>query len=531
MPVPRTRILAAVDLAIDNVIIEGLSDIFPRCFEEEHLKDNKVREKVRTSVVTTITNSLSQRKIGPLEVHPIAHVLFPKRQTFEYRRAALIEPVDTIKYLSIVLLAADQIESHRVSTNRNILHSYRYAPSAGRLFDPRWNYSSFKDAVNRKALDSQAKVAVRTDISAFYDRVNLHRLESVLHAASVDPQIVATINELLITWSNRDSFGLPVGSNASRILAEAALSDVDEYLLSNDVRFVRFVDDFVLFANSAREAHFALSLLVHALSLQGLHLAAKKTRLMDVEEIRSEFLHEADQREDEEKSLDLWTVSDSGTGYSGTLPTIWNTLTPAQIVTLDSKSPDERFQEISAKNIAHQSEIRDYINSVAHRFAYEHFGNLPQISENCPELTPFLVDMLIKNGDRIEPNVRNKVADGFEKILGSPRFTPEYVLLAAVRLLSDENFARPNTLFRFVRNSLRNSGHFASRAALLGLEGKVTHSQALEIRTWFERASQWERRAIVRVVDAALSESERRPWHKNIRTFLSNDVLMAAVID
>jgi hypothetical protein len=45
-------------------------------------------------------------------------------------------------------------------------------------------------------------------------------------------QILSIVNqpyrhELLLFWANRDSYGLPVGSNASRILAEASLIDVD----------------------------------------------------------------------------------------------------------------------------------------------------------------------------------------------------------------------------------------------------------------------------------------------------------------
>ena len=71
---------------------------------------------------------------------------------------------------------------------------------------------------------------VECDISNFYDRLNIHRVESILRSSDkIDEDIIGLINEILLFWANRDSYGLPVGSNASRILAEAALIEVDNF--------------------------------------------------------------------------------------------------------------------------------------------------------------------------------------------------------------------------------------------------------------------------------------------------------------
>ncbi|WP_347162197.1 RNA-directed DNA polymerase, partial [Peptostreptococcus anaerobius] len=83
-------------------------------------------------------------------------------------------------------------------------------------------------------------------------------------------------------WANRDSYGLPVGSNASRILAEVALIDVDNYLLSKGINFCRFVDDYRIFAKNAFEAHSNLALLTLKLSKEGMFLNTQKTKVKDI---------------------------------------------------------------------------------------------------------------------------------------------------------------------------------------------------------------------------------------------------------
>ena len=129
---------------------------------------------------------------------------------------------------------------------------------------------------------------MRADIAEFYRRLNLHRLESTLSSIGVDPWLVSTINEVLFYWAGRDSYGLPVGGNASRILAEAALLDVDSYLERQRVAFVRFVDDYRFFAPSAETAHSWLMLLIERLQLEGLVINQPKTAIEPIKRAEKE---------------------------------------------------------------------------------------------------------------------------------------------------------------------------------------------------------------------------------------------------
>ena len=56
-----------------------------------------------------------------------------------------------------------------------------------------------------------------------------------------------------------------VGSAASRLIAETAISDIDQLLLSEGARYVRYSDDFRFFCNSEAEAYKYLTLIARAL--------------------------------------------------------------------------------------------------------------------------------------------------------------------------------------------------------------------------------------------------------------------------
>jgi hypothetical protein len=209
----------AVRLAIDNLAKEGLDDIFPRPFEVDYLS----RAEFRKTLERQIIDALQSYNLQTLRVHPIHHVLFPKKEAFDFRRAALIDPIDSAKYLTLVLLVATNIERRRIAKTRKVAFSYRFAPRGGYLFDPKYTFTAFENHAKKRGRSPRVKVLVKCDIANFYDRLNLHRLESILLSLSLDERVVKLINELLLFWAGRDSYGLPIGSNASRILAEASL--------------------------------------------------------------------------------------------------------------------------------------------------------------------------------------------------------------------------------------------------------------------------------------------------------------------
>ena len=101
--------------------------------------------------------------------------------------------------------------------------------------------------------------------------------------------------KILSAISDGASYGLPVGGPASRILSEILLNRVDRLLTLEQIKFGRFVDDFVVFAKSREDAYSALIRLSgFLLNNEGLSLQKSKTRVMTAAEFlgTSEFTTE-----------------------------------------------------------------------------------------------------------------------------------------------------------------------------------------------------------------------------------------------
>ena len=272
----------AVKVAMLNIRKESITDVdvFSRPFEIEYLSDKRNFDIISNIVIERITKALDclNKKQEPFEalkelkLAPLRTLLIPKKNLFDFRKCSYTEPIDEIIYLSLVLMISNKIEKKRIKKANKIVYSYRLKNNLAKedkptfLFDYDYSYTLFRSSISPKAKDVGAKVIISCDISNFYDRLNLHRLENaLLSIPDINKDVVILINEMLLFWSNRDSYGLPVGSNASRILAEASLIAVDKYLLNREIIFKRFVDDFRLFAADAKKAHSWLSIFVERL--------------------------------------------------------------------------------------------------------------------------------------------------------------------------------------------------------------------------------------------------------------------------
>jgi hypothetical protein len=76
----------------------------------------------------------------------------------------------------------------------------------------------------------------------------------------------------------KQSFGLPVGGAAARLLAELALVDTDQALRDGGITATRFVDDFRIFLRNSESPYDALGFLAEHLAInEGLSLNAAKT--------------------------------------------------------------------------------------------------------------------------------------------------------------------------------------------------------------------------------------------------------------
>ena len=518
-------------LSVENIFREGLTDIFAAPSELSLLKSEAFRKRL----VTEVTKCLSGNSLDSLAIGPIDHVLLPKGGPFDFRRCALIQPLDTIKYLALALTIADELEKFRPSNNRQIVYSYRYRPHKGYLFNSKFNITAFRQRVKERSSSVSTQILVSCDIANFYDRLNLHRLESILLSLNIDKIRVAQLNELLLFWANRDSYGLPVGSNASRILAEAALIEVDNFLISIGVKFCRFVDDYRLFAPNAHTAHYWLTQLIERLWLEGLTINKSKTKIEDVSSLTPtgkvknlsfDRLKSRRPKVNLEPEPQFRIIA----GYGGTIPTLFRKPTEEESKRLQTANAGRVLTKLKGKQILPADDVMRYAKVVVSQKKYRAFSNFPDLAEIFPQLTPYLVDILIKYSEKVPRSIRLNVRDKFARRLKTNPPLPEYITVAVVRLLGTDGYEGKNALLEYFRTLRRNAGAYIGRALLNSLENQLSRGEVLEIRQYFQRADQWEKRQIVRIVDIHLSDKEKRPWMKNVQSQESRDLFLSEYI-
>lgn len=196
--------------------------------------------------------------------------------------ATQIDPLWNAYLLSATINVATQIEDRRLPDD--YVTSHRLEPSFpdGRLFHED-GYLTFLERSRSEA--STATHVVVTDIADFYGRVYHHRLENALEALPKVGGLQKKVNAVLGRIAGNKSYGLPVGGPASRLLAELLLDRTDHLLLAKRIRFVRYADDYRMFAKSEDDAHGQLAILAEVLAVnEGLSLQKAKTRVMTTAE-------------------------------------------------------------------------------------------------------------------------------------------------------------------------------------------------------------------------------------------------------
>lgn len=189
-------------------------------------------------------------------------------------------------YLNGLAIAiAEALEPHRSAG----AHSYRFLAAGDKdLFDSTRSWRAFKAETVQQALAApEHAVVVQTDISSFYEHVSHHYIENLINRLGGDASAVSKqVNALLSKLFAGRSFGLPVGGQGARILAELVLNEVDTAMEAKGVQVSRYVDDYVLVAVNTAEAYRALGVLAQCLMNYGLSLNKSKTVFLSAKHYR-----------------------------------------------------------------------------------------------------------------------------------------------------------------------------------------------------------------------------------------------------
>jgi hypothetical protein len=279
---------SSLDWALEHVKRFNDTDVLPLPFEYLAIDH----------VWSDIKSYLGAQDILNWKVRAHRTLLAPKSR-YAFRVVTQLDPLDFLVFAALIREIAKDIESNRVPASQNIVFSYRLLPAPdGQLFDPSIGYDSFLKRSETLMIDKTITHVALADIADFYPRIYHHRLESALSNATGHSQHVTAIMKLLSGWNGTETYGIPVGNAPSRVLAEVNIADVDNALLANSVKYIRYNDDYRIFAKNHGEAYRALAFLAEVLYRNhGLTLQPQKTHVLTAKDFRIRYLSTPEERE------------------------------------------------------------------------------------------------------------------------------------------------------------------------------------------------------------------------------------------
>lgn len=226
--------------------------------------------------------------------------VFAPKSPYTMRELTILHPHDLLIYTALAQSIKTDVEAARVPVDAQRVFSFRVDASAGRLFLPSL-HSAYRERLATRSADKAVGWVATADIADFYPRIYQHRLHNALASVATSQRTrdVARVlvEKFLMHLARGNSYGIPVGPIASRLLGEALLIDVDEALMSRGFDFVRWVDDISIFCHDEVEARRALHFLGWWLwDKHGLTLQATKTRATTVESYKSRVLIDKEAR-------------------------------------------------------------------------------------------------------------------------------------------------------------------------------------------------------------------------------------------
>lgn len=263
----------SLDRAILHLTNMGDTDIFPVPFEFKFYE-------MEAGTLADLLNGLDAKTHKPTSAF---ECLSPKG-TLSFRICHQLFPIDTLLYTAAAIEIAPKLEEMKLGDGKGPF-AYRYIDDQTnpRLFLASSSYHDWLCHTREKFADEttfqDVRYVIETDISDFYSRIYFHRLEHIFDDCDAPSQVRKIIENIIKATRAKQSYGLPVGSSASRLLAEALLADTDRMIDEISDDFTRYVDDFRIIVKHQSEVHSVLCKLAeHLMLTEGLSLNASKTR-------------------------------------------------------------------------------------------------------------------------------------------------------------------------------------------------------------------------------------------------------------
>jgi len=276
--------------ALAHVRRFGDTDIFPPPFEYDALAHDW----------NSVGSFLHGVDLADYKIRPNNRVMVLKPGG-GFRAATQLDPLDQLLYTAVVYEAADSIERARVPVDQRIACSYRIRLTPeGAFFPPDNGWKDYHARSKELAQAEGISHVLTADISDFYNQLGQHRIQNAMEIAAVRVERSENVEKFLNQITGKQSQGLPVGPFASIVLAEGCLIDVDNFLLRQNLPYVRYVDDFRVFCTSRKQAiEIMHGLADYLFSVHRLSLESAKSSVLHVSKFMNEELSDPEELEQE----------------------------------------------------------------------------------------------------------------------------------------------------------------------------------------------------------------------------------------
>lgn len=459
--------------AINHLLRESDTDLYPKPIEIDIIAEMK----------EDVVSACLKIDISNYKWNTHRRFLIPKDE-ISYRLATQLNPIDNIVLLSLIHEYGQNIEKRRI----NNAISYRFSPNEdGSLYSTNNSWYEFWSRCKRFCLIDEDEIddcysyVLYCDISDFYNQIYHHTIENQLIESGFPNQAKKQIMDLIELVTVKISRGIPIGPHATHLIAEMSLIPFDNTLNAKGYKFIRYVDDIVVFCESESEAKSILYDIADILDKQQrLVLQRGKTKIYDIVDFYNhtqDMLLDNPINEKEEIILDVIRAYSGGNAYTR--------------IKL-SDITNEHLSILSEENII--SLLEEYLNAEEPNFSRIRwfYRRLSQIG------LPHAVEFSIDNIDRLIPALNDVCL---------------YINSCAENYISDWKDIGEDILSLLERPSISNIEYF--KITLLNLfvrNPKLNHTKNLISR--YKKATKEEQRKILL---ASVNNTELSGWISTLK--------------
>ena len=267
-PIKAFLTAESLDFAILHITSFYDTDFFPRTEEFRAIAHSW--PVIRTHILEATLDQI-------LSAAPLV-LAWPKVKG-GFRVVHRLEPLDALIYTAMARTISEKVEASRAPIH--VACSYRlssYHPNS--FFTAGSGYDVYRQRC--ESLAALHPFVLCADITDFYNKIYLHRLQNSIQLATNEPPGIASrIEYFLSTLNTKASQGIPVGPAASIVMSEVSLNDVDQFLYNKGFSHVRYVDDYRIFGTYEQLLVLLQSLTLYLHENHRLTLNAQKTFIVE----------------------------------------------------------------------------------------------------------------------------------------------------------------------------------------------------------------------------------------------------------